>query len=177
MKAAKRWSALNSYEGCVILVVMMHIWLKWLHCLWLVDGHVSAFDGDVTDCKKWLLAKRAVPHVNADKPTTKPVDKQLSTRRYKNQRCAKIRSCEKDLETLVRKTSHETKCPPGFYDPSMRNIAALGETCPHRRQLSAVEEAWLLHQEELEQVTQLGMINLGWAFIFYPCRTLSIWSK
>ena len=47
---------------------------------------------------------------------------------------------------------------PEFYDPSnAHNIAALGaELARIDAQLSAVEEAWLLHQEELEQVTQLG---------------------
>ena len=46
----------------------------------------------------------------------------------------------------------------GFYEPSnAHNIAALGaELARIDAQLSAVEEAWLLYQEELEQVTHLG---------------------
>ena len=159
--------ALNSYEGCVILVSHdAHLVEMVADRLWLVEhGHVSDFDGDMMDYKKWLLAKRGgASTVNADKPTTKPVDKQLSTGRQRRQNTsavrAKIRSCETELETLgAQKQAIETKMSaPGFYDPSnAHNIAALGaELARIDAQLSAVEEAWLLHQEELEQVTQLG---------------------
>ena len=159
--------ALNSYEGCVILVSHdAHLVEMVADRLWLVEqGHVSAFDGDMTDYKKWLLAKRGgAGTVNAGKPTTKPVDKQLSTSRQRRQNTsavrAKIRSCETELETLgAQKQAIETKMSaPGFYDPSnAHNIATLGaELARIDAQLSAVEEAWLLHQEDLEQVTQLG---------------------
>ena len=159
--------ALNSYEGCVILVSHdAHLVEMVADRLWLVEhGHVSVFDGDMTDYKKWLLAKRGgASTVNADKPTTKPVDKQLSTGRQRRQNTsavrARIRSCETELETLgAQKQAIETKMStPEFYDSSnAHNIAALGaELARIDAQLSAVEEAWLLHQEELEQVTQLG---------------------
>ena len=159
--------ALNSYEGCVILVSHdAHLVEMVADRLWLVEnGYVSTFDGDMTDYKKWLLAKRSgASTVKADKPTTKPVDKQLSTGRQRRQNTsavrAKIRSCETELETLgAQKQAIETKMSaPGFYDPSnAHNIAALGaELGRIDAQLVAVEEAWLLHQEELEQVTQLG---------------------
>ena len=95
---------------------------------------------------------------------TKPVDKQLSTGRQRRQNTravrAKIQSCETELEILgAQKQAIETKMSePGFYDPSnAHNIAALGAELAHiDAQLTAVEETWLLHQEELEQVTQLG---------------------
>ena len=159
--------SLNSYEGCVILVSHdAHLVEMVADRLWLVEhGHVSDFDGDMMDYKKWLLAKRGgASTVKADKPTTKPVDKQLSTGRQRRQNTsavrAKIRSCETELETLgAQKQAIETKMSaPGFYDPSnAHNIAALGaKLASIDAQLSAVEEAWLLHQEELEQVTQLG---------------------
>ena len=159
--------ALNSYEGCVILVSHdAHLVEMVADRLWLVEhGHVSDFDGDMMDYKKWLLAKRGgASTVKADKPTTKPVDKQLSTGRQRRQNTsavrAKIRSCETELETLgAQKQAIETKMSaPGFYDPTnAHNIAALGAELAHiDAQLTAVEEAWLLHQEELEQVYQLG---------------------
>ena len=159
--------ALNSYEGCVILVSHdAHLVEMVADRLWLVEhGHVSDFDGDMMDYKKWLLAKRGgASTVKADKPTKKPVDKQLSTGRQRRQNTsavrAKIRSCETELDTLgAQKQAIETKmASPGFYDPSnAHNIAALGaELARIDAQLSAVEEAWLLHQEELEQVYQLG---------------------
>ena len=134
--------------------------------LWLVEnGHVFAFDGDMMDYKKWLLAKRGgAGTVNANKAMTKSVDKQLSAGRQRRQNSsavrAKIRSCETELETLsALKQIIETKmASPEFYDPSnARNIAALiNELASINAKLSAVEEAWLLYQEELEQVTKLG---------------------
>ena len=87
--------ALNSYEGCVILVSHdAHLVEMVADRLWLVEnGHVSAFDGDMTDYKKWLLAKRGgASTVNADKPTTKPVDKQLSTGRQRRQNTSAVRA-------------------------------------------------------------------------------------
>ena len=110
--------------------------------LWLVEhGHVSDFDGDMTDYKKWLLAKRGgASTVNADKPTTKPVDKQLSTGRQRRQNTsavrAKIRSCETELETLgAQKQAIETKMSaPGFMTrPCAQYCRAWCRTCPHRR--------------------------------------------
>ena len=159
--------ALNSYEGCVIIVSHdAHLVEMVADRLWLVEhGYVSAFDGDMADYKKWLLAKRGgASTVNADKPSTKLVDKQLSTGRQRRQNTsavrAKIRSCETELETLgAQKQAIETKMSaPGFYDPSNAfNIAALdAELARIDAQLSAIEEAWLIHQEELEQVTQSG---------------------
>ena len=119
--------ALNSYEGCVILVSHdAHLVEMVADRLWLVEnGHVSAFDGDMTDYQKWLLAKRgAASTASADKPTTKPTDKQLSTGRQRRQNTsalrAKIRSCEKQLDALsAQKRAIETKmAAPGFYDQS-----------------------------------------------------------
>ena len=159
--------ALNSYEGCVIVVSHdAHLVEMVADRLWLVEhGHVFAFDGDMTDYKKWLLAKRGgASNVNANKARTKPVDKKLSTGRQRRQNTsavrAKIRRCETELETLgAQKQTIETKMSsPEFYDPSNAfNIAALiDELSSIDAQLNVVEEAWLLYQEELEQVTQLG---------------------
>ena len=52
--------ALNSYEGCVILVTHdAHLVEMVADRLWLVEnGNVYAFDGDMTDYQKCLLANR-----------------------------------------------------------------------------------------------------------------------
>ena len=93
--------ALNSYEGCVILVSHdAHLVEMVADRLWLVEhGHVSAFDGDMTAYQKWLLAKRAPASIaSTDKQETKPTDKQLSTERQRRQNTSalrsKIRNCE-----------------------------------------------------------------------------------
>ena len=67
--------ALNSYEGCVILVSHdAHLVEMVADRLWLVkNGYVSAFNGDMTDYQKWLLAKRGVASMaSTDKQETKP---------------------------------------------------------------------------------------------------------
>ncbi len=159
--------ALNSYEGCVILVSHdAHLVEMVADRLWLVEnGQVSAFDGDMTDYQKWLLAKRgAASTASADKRETKPTDKQLSTGRQRRQNTSslrsKIRSYEKQLDALsAQKRAIETKmAAPGFYDQSNAdNIAAQSAALASIDvQLNEVEEAWLHHQEELEQVTQSG---------------------
>ncbi|MDA0332455.1 MAG: ABC-F family ATP-binding cassette domain-containing protein [Proteobacteria bacterium] len=159
--------ALNSYEGCVILVSHdAHLVEMVADRLWLVEnGHVSVFDGDMTDYQKWLLAKRgAASMASANKQEIKPTDKQLSTGRQRRQNTSalrsKIRSFEKQLDALsAQKRAIETKmAAPGFYHQSNAdNIAAQSAALASiDAQLIEVEEAWLHHQEELEQFTQSG---------------------
>jgi len=159
--------ALNSYEGCVILVSHdAHLVEMVADRLWLVEnGHVSVFDGDMTDYQKWLLAKRgAASMASANKQEIKPTDKQLSTGRQRRQNTSalrsKIRGCEKQLDALsAQKLAIETKmAAPGFYHQSNAdNIAAQSAALASiDAQLIEVEEAWLHHQEELEQLTQSG---------------------
>ena len=73
---------------------------------------------------------------------------------------SKIRSYEKQLDALsAQKIAIELKmAAPGFYDQSNSdNIAAESAALANIAvQLNEVEEAWLHHQEELEQVTQSG---------------------
>ena len=159
--------ALNRYEGCVILVSHdAHLVEMVADRLWLVEnGQVSAFDGDMTDCKKKLLAKRgALSQTSAHKRETKPIDKQASTGRQRRQNTSalrsKIRSNEQQLDDLsAQKRAIETKmAAPEFYDQSnVGNIAAqIAALASIDLQLTEVEEAWLRHQEELEQLTQSG---------------------
>ena len=156
--------ALNSYEGCVILISHdAHLVEMVADRLWLVkNGRVSAFDGDMTDYKKWLLARRgAAGTASADKRKPEPTDKKLFTGRQRRQNTSallsKIRSYEKQLDALsAQKRAIETKmATPGFYDQSNAdNIAAESAALASiDLQLNEVEEAWLYHQEELEQVT------------------------
>nr|ALS56261.1 putative glycosyl transferase family 1 protein [uncultured bacterium EIL4H10] len=159
--------ALNSYEGCVILVSHdAHLVEMVADQLWLVEnGQVCAFDGDMTDYQRWLLAKRGSASLaSAEKRETKPIDKRLSTGRQRRQNTSalrsKIHSYEKQIDALyAQKRAIETKmATPGFYDQSNAdNIAAQSAALVSLDvQLNEVEAAWLQHQEELEQVTQSG---------------------
>ena len=55
--------ALNIYAGCVIVVSHdAHLVEMVAGRLWQVKhGHVSAFDDDMADHKKWMLVKRVAP--------------------------------------------------------------------------------------------------------------------
>ena len=157
--------ALNRSEDYVRLVSHdVHLVEMVTGRLWLLEnGHVSAFDGDMTDYQKLLLAKRGAANMSfADKSEAKPTDTKLSTRRQRWQNTSalrsKIRSCEKQSDALsAQKSVIETKmAAPGFYDGSnVDNIVAQSATLASiETQLNEVEEAWLGYQEELEQVIQ-----------------------
>ncbi len=157
--------ALNRYEGCVVLVSHdAHLVEMVADRLWLVEnGNVSAFDGDMADYQKSLLAKRGAAKMSfADKRKVRLTDTKLSTGRQWRQNTSalrsKIRSCENQLDALsAQKCAIETKmADPGFYEESNRdNIVAHSAALANiEAKLNEVEEAWLGYQEELEQVIQ-----------------------
>jgi len=163
--------ALNSYEGCIILVSHdAHLVEMVADSLWLVEnGHVAVFDGDMADYQKFLLGKRGEAPFAQKAPSSKnniskqpSPEKQHSPGRQRRQNTSalrsKIRSSEKQMDLLnTQKHAIETKmAAPGFYDPS--NSAKIAElSCQLASiddQLVAVEEDWLRYQEELEHFTE-----------------------
>jgi ATP-binding cassette subfamily F protein 3 len=156
--------ALNAYDGCIILVSHdAHLVELVADRLWLVeDGQVSLFDGDMTDYQKWLMAKRggASSSAKASRRADELADKQQSSGRQRRQNTSalrsKIRSCEKQIETLnaEKRQIERQMAAPDFYNQS--NSEAIAELSRQlagiEAQLAAVEEAWLQHQEELEQL-------------------------
>jgi ATP-binding cassette subfamily F protein 3 len=156
--------ALNAYDGCIILVSHdAHLVELVADRLWLVeDGQVSLFDGDMTDYQKWLMAKRggASSSVKASRRADEPADKQQSSGRQRRQNTSalrsKIRSCEKQIETLnaeKQQIEREMAAPDFYHQSNSEAIAELSrQLAGIEAQLAAVEEAWLQHQEELEQL-------------------------
>jgi ATP-binding cassette subfamily F protein 3 len=156
--------ALNAYDGCIILVSHdAHLVELVADRLWLVeDGQVSLFDGDMTDYQKWLMAKRggASSSAKASRRADELADKQQSSGRQRRQNTSalrsKIRSCENQIETLnaEKRQIERQMAAPDFYNQS--NSEAIAELSRQlagiEAQLAAVEEAWLQHQEELEQL-------------------------
>jgi ATP-binding cassette subfamily F protein 3 len=166
--------ALNAYDGCIILVSHdAHLVELVADRLWLVEnGQVSLFDGDMTDYQKWLMAKRggasssvkassaASSSVKASRRADEPADKQQSSGRQRRQNTSalrsKIRSCEKQIETLnaeKQQIERQMAAPDFYHQSNSEAIAELSrQLASIEAQLAAVEEAWLQHQEELEQL-------------------------
>jgi ATP-binding cassette subfamily F protein 3 len=165
--------ALNAYDGCIILVSHdAHLVELVADRLWLVEnGQVSLFDGDMTDYQKWLMAKRGGASSSAkassaasSRRADEPADKQQSSGRQRRQNTSalrsKIRSCEKQIETLnaeKQQIEREMAAPDFYHQSNSEAIAELSrQLAGIEAQLAAVEEAWLQHQEELEQLAQEG---------------------
>jgi ATP-binding cassette subfamily F protein 3 len=166
--------ALNAYDGCIILVSHdAHLVELVADRLWLVEnGQVSLFDGDMADYQKWLMAKRggasssakassaASSSVKASRRADEPADKQQSSGRQRRQNTSalrsKIRSCEKQIETLnaqKQQIERQMAMPDFYHQSNSEAIAEFGsQLAGIEAQLAAVEEAWLQHQEELEQL-------------------------
>jgi len=158
--------ALNAYEGCIILVSHdAHLVDLVANRLWLVEnGCVSIFDGDMADYRKWLLSQRvafkAASYLKSN-CTVSSSDKKHRSGRQRRQSASvlrsKIRTCEKQLETLAaQKQLIETEMTmPGFFDQSNKeSVATLNSRLVRiDAKISAVEDAWLEYQEELEQFT------------------------
>ena len=154
--------ALNAFEGCIILVSHdAHLVELVADRLWLVgDGRVLPFDGDMADYQKWLMAKRggASSSAKTSQRADEPADKQQSSGRQRRQNTSalrsKIRSCEKQIETLnaEKQQIERQMAAPDFYHQS--NSEAIAELSRQLAgievRLAAFEEAWLRHQEELE---------------------------
>ena len=111
--------ALNSYEGCVILVSHdAHLVEMVADRLWLVEnGHVSAFDGDMADYQKWLSTN--VARQAKQPPTIERQSQQINS--YPQAPAAantsalrsKIRSYEKQLNFYWHKNMpSRQKWPP-----------------------------------------------------------------
>jgi ATP-binding cassette subfamily F protein 3 len=161
--------ALNAYDGCIILVSHdAHLVELVADRLWLVEnGQVSLFDGDMADYQKWLMAKRggssssgASSSGAASRRAGGSADKQQSSGRQRRQNTSalrsKIRSCEKQIETLnaqKQQIERQMAMPDFYHQSNSEAIAEFGsQLAGIEAQLAAVEETWLRHQEELEQL-------------------------
>jgi len=161
--------ALNVYEGTVIIVSHdSHLVEMIADQLWIVqDGMVQAFDGDMADYQRQLLARRGAGGTaraarddagNLDqKPAGKPAGKIQSPGRVRRQNTSQLRvavkQCEKAMVTLAADKDMIARemARPGFYDSN--NAAAIASLSSQLAAiddaLAAAEQAWLDAEEAL----------------------------
>ncbi|MFZ8924081.1 MAG: ABC-F family ATP-binding cassette domain-containing protein [Candidatus Puniceispirillaceae bacterium] len=161
--------ALNVYEGTVIIVSHdSHLVEMIADQLWIVqDGMVQAFDGDMADYQRQLLARRGAGGTaraarddagNLDqKPAGKPAGKIQSPGRVRRQNTSQLRAavkqCEKAMVTLAADKDMIARemARPGFYDSD--NAAAIASLSSQLAAiddaLAAAEQAWLDAEEAL----------------------------
>jgi len=161
--------ALNVYEGTVILVSHdSHLVEMIADQLWIVqDGMVQAFDGDMADYQRQLLARRGAggtaraardDAANPDqKPAGKLNGKLQSPGRVRRQNTSQLRAavkqCEKAMVTLAADKDMIARemARPGFYDSD--NAAAIASLSSQLAAiddaLAAAEQAWLDAEEAL----------------------------
>ncbi|MBL6775309.1 MAG: ABC-F family ATP-binding cassette domain-containing protein [Candidatus Puniceispirillum sp.] len=157
--------ALNVYEGTIILVSHdSHLVEMIADQLWIVqDGVVQAFDGDMADYQRQLLARRGtsgaarVARDDAGNPDQKPAGKPQSPGRLRRQNTSQLRAavkqCEKAMVTLAADKDMIARqmARPGFYDSD--NAAAIASLSSQLATiddaLAAAEQAWLDAEEAL----------------------------
>ncbi|MGA0913324.1 MAG: ABC-F family ATP-binding cassette domain-containing protein, partial [Candidatus Puniceispirillaceae bacterium] len=161
--------ALNVYEGTVIIVSHdSHLVEMIADQLWIVqDGMVQAFDGDMADYQRQLLARRGAGGTaraarddagNSDqKPAGKLTGKLQSPGRVRRQNTSQLRAavkqCEKAMVTLAADKDMIARemARPGFYDSD--NAAAIASLSSQLAAiddaLAAAEQAWLDAEEAL----------------------------
>jgi len=164
--------ALQTFEGAVVLVSHdRHLVRNTADQLLLVsDGRVSAFDGDLDDYGRWLMARlrsdkaerQAAPAVSEAGEETKAPD-----RRQQRQQEAELRKqlapLKKALEATERKIAKvETAiaaievqlADSAIYGAEQRDRlqALLLEQGTLRQQKDDLEEEWFGQQDQLEQL-------------------------
>lgn len=148
--------ALNEFPGAVILISHDRYLLEaTVDRLWLVaNGTVKAFDGDMEDYRRIVLAKPAVekPAEKADRASDKRRD--VADRRAQ---AAPIREKIKAIEAAMEKLQaiitdlDEKLLRPGLFERSPEKAVEMTKArATAAERLALAEEAWLAAQEELE---------------------------
>jgi len=158
-------AALNAYDGAVVLVSHdPHLVELVADRLWLVaEGRVTAFDGDLTDYRKYLLDQaREARRGNAatDKtPVANRKDERRAAAEVRAQTAPlrkKVQDAEKKLEKLAKdKAAVETKlADPKLYSGPGEAVAKLQmDLAEIDRAIADTESAWLELNEQLEAAT------------------------
>ena len=160
--------ALQSFQGALILVSHDRSLLETTtdSFLYIDEGRLKAFDGDLNDYRQWRLAQEnaaAAPAVSAqtqNRKDTKRLEAQI--RQERARRCKplqqKIDRAEKEM---AKHTAQQSECEAFLAQESayldenkeklQQTLAALAEA---KVKLSELEEDWLGWQEALEQINQ-----------------------
>ena len=163
-------TALAEFEGSVLLVSHdRHLLRTTVDSFWIVaDGAVLEFDGDLEDYRSWLNERTAVQREaarsQASAAADAPVDRKAQRRQEAEER-QRLSALRKPIETSLKKLETRMErdrkrldelnaliADPEFYSDSRRDErpAVLAEHGELSKQMDALEEEWLLLQEELE---------------------------
>ncbi|MEF8792691.1 MAG: ATP-binding cassette domain-containing protein [Thiohalorhabdus sp.] len=159
--------ALQEYTGAVVAVSHdRHLLRSVTDRLWLVDGGgVNAFDGDLEDYQRWLLARERPPQQGpqpaaeqqpASWEEPRQRRREAAERRQQLQPLKKeIQRLEKELDRLSRRKAglDQTLADPGLYaeDQKERLASLVEEQGQVKKALEDTEAAWLAASEEWEE--------------------------
>ncbi len=162
-------TALAEFEGSVLLVSHdRHLLRTTVDSFWIVaDGSVLEFEGDLEDYRSWLNERTANQREEARRQAAAaeaPVDRKAQRRQEAEER-QRLSALRKPIEASVKKLETRMErdrkrldeldaliADPEFYSDSRREerLAVLAEHGELSKRMDALEEEWLLLQEELE---------------------------
>lgn len=162
--------ALVDYQGSLVLVSHdRHLLRNTVDEFYLVhDKQVEEFKGDLGDYQKWLNEQNAQPTIT--KAQTAPVENENSAANRKEQKrkeaelrqqLAPLRKQATQLENQMEKLGAQLQhietalADPNVYDAEMKAklTALLNDQVQTKKQLEEVEAAWLVLQEDMENIT------------------------
>ena len=167
-------TALAEFGGSMLLVSHdRHLLRTTVDSFWIVaNGGVQEFDGDLEDYRSWLadhgsqVRAQERQERTAQQDAAGTVDRRAQRRleaELRQQRAVKRRPLEKKINKVETKMDTATQrlaeldlviADAGLYDDERRDerLRVLSEHGELSKQHSALEEEWLLLQEELEAV-------------------------
>uniref|UniRef100_UPI003340AAEB ABC-F family ATP-binding cassette domain-containing protein n=1 Tax=Pusillimonas noertemannii TaxID=305977 RepID=UPI003340AAEB len=161
-------TALAEFEGSVLLVSHdRHLLRTTVDSFWIVaDGSVLEFDGDLEDYRSWLNERtanlREEARSQAASAADAPVDRKAQRRQEAEER-QRLSTLRKPIEASIRKLETRMErdrkrldeldaliADPEFYSDARRDerLAVLAEHGELSKRMDALEEEWLLLQEE-----------------------------
>jgi len=149
--------ALNAFEGAVVLISHdRHLVEATADRLWLVaEGTVRAFDGDVDDYRRLLLA------TSSDREPDRPAARTASQRNAAAERRARLaplrqraRAAEREFEELTsRRAAIERELgDPALYRDGSAVAARRRELADLVEKIAAAEARWLEAEAEIEAI-------------------------
>jgi len=160
--------ALQEYTGALVAVSHdRHLLRSVTDRLWLVDGGgVTAFDGDLEDYRRWLLARERPSQAASQQPVAEEEPESGEDPRQRRKDAAErrqqlkplkkeIQRLEKELDRLHRRKQEldQVLADPGLYaaDQKERLAGLLEEQGQVKKELEDTEAAWLAASEEWEE--------------------------
>jgi ATP-binding cassette subfamily F protein 3 len=164
-------AALAEFAGSMLLVSHdRHLLRTTVDSFWIVaDGVVREFDGDLEDYRDWLAARNADERAEAARATTgtDPVADRKQQRRLEAEQRQRTATARKPLEAKLAKVDAAMEkarirlaaldtliADPDLYSDARRTERqkVLSDHGEIAKQMSELEEQWLLLHEEIEAI-------------------------